>query len=258
MDKPAVVLTGAAGLIGTAVMNALASDGWRVVAVDIVKPDALPADAVHIPFDLAHVEQYHDLVERIVHSTASLKALINNASFNPRIEDDAKAFGAFEDMTIVDWEREVRLNLTAPIFLTQGLLEHFAHGDGRPCKIVNVTSMYGITPPNEGLYRAYAESSGCETVKPMGYSVTKAGLDMATRYLGVYLADRGFNVNAIAPGGIENHQPQSFLDAYASYVPMKRMGRVDELVGAFRFLCGEGSAYMNGHTLVVDGGWTVW
>lgn len=258
IDEPTIVLTGASGLIGTAVMKALAADGWRVLAVDVVKPDTLPQGAIHLPFDLAEVDRYGDLAAQIREASGSLKALINNASFNPRIEDGAKAFGAFEDMQVADWEREIRLNLTAPVFLTQALLPHFSHADHRPCKIVNVTSIYGITPPNQRMYDEYAQATGVEMVKPMGYPVTKAALDMATRYLGVYLAGRGFNVNAIAPGGVDNHQPQAFLDAYAGHVPMGRMARVEELLGAFRLLCGEGSDYMNGHTLVVDGGWTVW
>ena len=239
-------------------MQAFAADGWRVLAVDIEEPDALPPGAVHLSFDLAQVEHYADLAEQIRSTAGSLKALINNASFNPKIEDGANAFVAFENMPLADWEREVRLNLTAPIFLTQTLLEHFDHRDGRPCKIVNVTSIYGMTPPNQRMYEEYAQVSGTNMVKPIGYSVTKAALDMATRYLGVYLAGRGFNVNALAPGGVENRQPAAFLKAYARHVPIGRMARVEELLGAFRLLCGEGSDYMNGHTLVVDGGWTVW
>lgn len=257
-SQKAIVLTGASGLLGSALSRGMAADGWHVIAVDLVEPRELPKGATFVRFDLTDIAAMSKLREKVMALTNNLKGLINNAAFNPKVEGGKAAFGKFEDLTLEEWEKEVRLNVTAPIFLTKTLLETFSHTDGRPCKIINVLSMYGIVPPNQDLYRELSRKTGVETVKPIGYPTTKAALGMVTRYLAVYLAKRGFNVNAFAPGGIENRPPREFLEAYARMVPMGRMARVEEMLGVVRLLSGEGSDYMNGQIIAVDGGWTVW
>lgn len=258
LGSAAVALTGAAGLLGGMLLRGLSADGWRVIALDRVAPADMPNGSVFLPCDLARIETYPNLAQRIAGHAPRLKALINNAAYNPQIKDRGRDFESFENMGLNGWDRALRLNLSAPVFLAQALLDRFDHTDGRPCKIVNVTSIYGLVAPNLRLYQDGAATLGSPGVKPMVYPVTKAALDMATRYLGVYLAQRGFNVNAVAPGGIENGQPTAFQEGYGQLAPVGRMGRAEEMLGAFRFLLGEGSDYMCGHTLVVDGGWTVW
>ena len=81
---------------------------------------------------------------------------------------------------------------------------------------------------------------------------------MVTRYLAVYLAERNITVNAIAPGGIANNQDESFVNAYLELTPMRKMGQVEDLLGAFEYLLSAGADYMTGQTLIIDGGWTVW
>ena len=81
---------------------------------------------------------------------------------------------------------------------------------------------------------------------------------MVTKYLAVYLGKKGFNVNGIVPGGIENGQPEEFVEAYSQLTPMGRMGKVEDFLEVVTLLCGPGSDYMNGQLIAVDGGWTVW
>ncbi|ETR73571.1 MAG: hypothetical protein OMM_06855 [Candidatus Magnetoglobus multicellularis str. Araruama] len=81
---------------------------------------------------------------------------------------------------------------------------------------------------------------------------------MATKYLSVYLGKKGFNVNGVAPGGIENNHPKEFVDMYSKYTPMGRMARVEEILDVILLLLGKGSDYINGQIIAVDGGWTVW
>ena len=92
----------------------------------------------------------------------------------------------------------------------------------------------------------------------MGYSVSKAALAMVTKYLATYLGANNFNVNGLAPGGIENKQPKEFIKAYASHTPMRRMAKVEDMSETLLLLCGKGSDYINGQILSVDGGWTTW
>ena len=73
-----------------------------------------------------------------------------------------------------------------------------------------------------------------------------------------YLGKKGFNINGIAPGGIENHQDQVFIDAYSKQVPMGRMAKADEILETLYLLATSGSNYINGQIIAIDGGWTTW
>lgn len=258
-QKPAIILTGGLGLIGSKTAEFLASKGFHVIVVDIAPSATFSNTSItYIPFDLADISSYPKLVNHINQHTANLKGVINNAAFNPKVEDNSISAGRFEDLNLENWNKEVNLNLTAPVFLIKALLPVFNHTDGKNCKIVNVISTYGLVPPNQSIYKGLSELSGKEILKPINYPVTKAGLAMATRYLATYLGAKGFNVNGIAPGGIENNQPQVFIDAYSALTPQGRMAKVEEMLETFYLLCSEGSSYINGQIIAVDGGWTAW
>lgn len=254
-----IILTGGLGLIGAATAKYLAEKGLHIIIIDIAPTcNFVNENISYIQFDLTEIEKYDSLVSMIQSKTNNLKGIINNAAFNPKVEDNSISVGKFEDLDLNEWRKEVNLNLTSPIFLIKALLPIFNTADGENCKIVNVISTYGLVPPNQDIYKGLGALNGKEIFKPINYPVTKAGLAMATKYLAVYLGDKGFNVNGIAPGGIENNQPQVFIDAYSAQTPMKRMAKVEELMETFYLLCSEGSNYINGQVIAVDGGWTAW
>lgn len=258
-DKPAIILTGGLGLIGSKTAEFLANKGFHVIVVDIAPSATFSNTGItYIPFDLADISSYPKLVDLIKKHSSNIKGIINNAAFNPKVEDNSISAGRFEELDLENWNKEVNLNLTAPVFLIKALLPVFNHSDGKNCKIVNVISTYGLVPPNQSIYQGLSKLSGKEIFKPINYPVTKAGLAMATRYLATYLGTRGFNVNGIAPGGIENNQPKVFIDAYSALTPQGRMAKVEEMLETFYLLCSDGSSYINGQIIAVDGGWTTW
>ena len=258
VQKKSVILTGASGLLGSTITKTLIDNDWHVIAIDIKKPQNIPDQVSFIQFDLMKINDYSHLKKQIGLLTKNFKALINNAATNPKIEGNILSFGKFEDMDVNEWNKDIGLNLTVPVFLIQQLLDIFNHNDQKPCKIVNVISTYGIVPPNQDIYKPLSQSTGIEIFKPIAYSVSKAGLAMVTKYLSVYLAQKGFNVNGIAPGGIENNQPDEFIEMYSKYTPMKRMAKKHEMMDVILLLIDKGSDYMNGQIIAVDGGWTVW
>jgi NAD(P)-dependent dehydrogenase (short-subunit alcohol dehydrogenase family) len=252
-----IVLTGGSGLIGSKLALHLAGKGYHVITID--KADGIETEGIdHIVFHLEDIEQYPLLMTKIMKLSSNIIGLINNAAINPMIENSAKAFGKFEDIGLQQWNEEIKINLSAPVFLTKQMLELFNFNSNRKCRIINMLSTYGIVPPNQNIYKDYSKKIGTDTYKPLSYAVSKAALGMVTRYLAVYLAERNITVNAIAPGGISNNQDESFVKAYTELTPMKKMGQVEDLMSAFEYLLSPGSDYMTGQTLIIDGGWTVW
>jgi NAD(P)-dependent dehydrogenase (short-subunit alcohol dehydrogenase family) len=92
---------------------------------------------------------------------------------------------------------------------------------------------------------------------PAAYAASKGGLLQLTRWLATVLAPT-IRVNAVTPGGILRGQPQVFRERYIARTPLGRMGSEEDLQGAVAYLASDLSAYVTGHNLVVDGGWTAW
>ena len=92
---------------------------------------------------------------------------------------------------------------------------------------------------------------------PMAYGASKGGLLQLVRYLATTLAPR-VRVNAISPGGVERGQPAAFVERYTARTPLGRMATEEDVKGAVAFLASDLSAYVTGHNLVIDGGWTTW
>ena len=257
-DRESIVITGCCGLLGKQLSQSL-SEQYHIIGIDIFETcDVDLKNFTYLRFNLLDIDKYDILVDKIKSSTSNLMGLINNAAFNPKIEGDTKSFGKFEDLDLDSWNQELSLNLSSPIFLIQKLLPFFNTESGNNCKIVNIVSTYGLVPPNQSIYKALSEKTGVDIVKPIAYPVSKAALVMVTKYLSTYLGDANFNVNGVAPGGIENGQDKLFVDEYVKLVPMRRMAKVEDMVGVVELLVSSKSDYINGQIIPVDGGWTTW
>jgi len=112
--------------------------------------------------------------------------------------------------------------------------------------------------PDQRLYRREGLPDDEQPVKPVTYSVVKAGLDGMTRWLATYWAEQGVRVNTLTVGGVENGQPDDFIARAASRIPLGRMALPHEYRGAVVFLLSDASSFMTGANLVVDGGKSTW
>jgi NAD(P)-dependent dehydrogenase (short-subunit alcohol dehydrogenase family) len=149
------------------------------------------------------------------------------------------------------WDSLQEANVTAPFLLCK----HAApvmQGQGGG-SIINVASIAGLIGRDRRVYPPEMPP------QPIDYAAAKAAVIGLTKDLAAYLGPRGVRVNALSPGGFERGQPQAFIDAYSDKTPLQRMGRDGiDLKGAVVFLASEASAYVTGHNLVVDGGFSIW
>ena len=121
--------------------------------------------------------------------------------------------------------------------------------------IINISSVYSIISPDPRIYGSNDRNSS------EIYGATKAGINQITKYFAVHLSNKNIRVNSISPGGIynlKNPQDKKFIKKYSSRNPMKRMAKIQEIVGAAVYLASDASTYTNGHNLVVDGGMSSW
>jgi len=123
--------------------------------------------------------------------------------------------------------------------------------------IVNTLSIYGIVAPDQRIYEG-SMYEGRAINTPAIYAASKAGLWGLTQYLATYWGPRGVRVNAVTPGGVFSGQNDTFVGRYSAKVPLGRMAEAADIANAMRFLASDGAKYLNGHNLVVDGGWSTW
>ena len=163
-----------------------------------------------------------------------------------------------EDFNIEDydeniWDKVIDVNLKG-VFLSCQIIGSAMASNGQG-SIINIGSIYGMLSPDQRLYE-YRKDSGEVFFKPIAYSASKSGIYGLSRYLATYWAKNNVRVNTLTLGGVFNNQDEEFLDEYHKKVPLGRMAKSQEYVGAIIFLLSEASSYMTGANLVVDGGWT--
>ena len=260
------VITGGAGLIGVRHAEAIASAGGIPVLADIRGDDAsacaaevaraFGVPAMGVGCDITKPEQVESLLNTVRQTYARVDILVNNAANNPKVESDGRDFSRLEAFPMEQWHADVAVGLTGAFVCAKiigGALAAQKRG-----VIINISSEYGMLAPDQRLYEKEGVPAAAQPVKPVTYTVVKAGLHGLTLYLSTYWAAAGVRVNTITLGGVENGQPAAFLARAASRIPMARMAHAHEFQGALVFLCSDASSFMTGANLVVDGGKSVW
>ncbi len=242
MSQKIALVTGAMGGLGTAICQALAKDGYLVAANCL--PNFEPAaawlgqqEALGFKFyvaegDVSDFESCKAMVAKIEADLGPVDILVNNAG----ITRD-KFFGKMDK---AQWEAVIATNLSSLFNVTQQVSPKMAErGWGR---IINISSVNGV------------KGQAGQT----NYSAAKAGVIGFTKALAAELATKGVTVNAIAPGYIGTDMVMAIREdirqAIVDSVPMKRLGRPDEIGGAVSYLASEIAGYITGSTLNINGG----
>ena len=239
-------VTGGCGLIGRAICEALVGAGARAVALDTgqVLAHASAADPDAVAFDAADLDDVVDRVARLETAHGEADIWVNAAY--PRTADWATSRPDVFDAE--SWRTNVDLQMNSYCLLAAAVAAAMAkRGAG---SIVNVASIYGVVGPDFTIYE------GLEMTTPPAYSAIKGGIIGYTRYLASFHAARGVRVNAVAPGGVANDQPDAFVRNYARRTPMGRMAEAAEIAWPVVFLASDAASYVTGAVLPIDGGWT--
>lgn len=247
-----IVVTGACGLIGRAIVKAFHERGARLVLVDTFETEpekfaaAIGGETIGVVANVADARSVSDIVHQTLGRFSRVDVLVNNHQYKPVGFLEAKAETFPEEL----WNQIIDVNLKGT-FLTcrdfgSVMLEQ---GNG---SIINFASTYGVVSSNPSLY------TGNSLGNPVAYSASKGGVIMLTKYLAVYWASHGVRVNCISPHGVWNNHEREFEERYNNFSPMGRMMQPDEIVGPAVYLASDASSYTTGANLLCEGGWTAW
>ncbi|MBV0925373.1 SDR family oxidoreductase [Halomicroarcula limicola] len=241
-DRTALI-TGAASGIGRAIAIRFAEEGANVVVADIREEPReggrptheVVADAEFVETDVSDVEAMRDAVEETVSAFGGLDVLVNNAGIFP-------GSCPIEAVEEAEYDRVMDVNLKSAYFGSK-----FAAGEmrerGEGGAIVNISSIAGLV--------GYDDAAS--------YCASKGAVANLSRELALELGPDDIRVNAINPGVVETAmttQDTSAAGTMAEQIPLHRDGQPEDIAGAALFLASDDAAYVTGHNLVVDGGYT--
>jgi NAD(P)-dependent dehydrogenase (short-subunit alcohol dehydrogenase family) len=229
LDGRVAIVTGALGNLGPLWTGALAGAGATVVGIDVREGDGVLQGDVTDRVSL----------ERVLAETGTPSILVNNAGIDAPPGGDEG-----------DFSRTLEVNVTGVYNATQVFGQ--AMCEARSGSIVNIGSLYASVAPIPSFY-AHIDPP---FTKPPAYGASKAAVVNLTRYFARLWGPYGVRVNALSPGGVRGDQDPEFVRKYSERVPLGRMAEPEDLVGALLFLASDASAYVTGHELRVDGGFT--
>jgi len=270
LNGKTALITGSAGLLGVEHAAALLECGANIILTDI-NSSALEEtkiklstdyDPNHIDLklmDVTNPNSIRTVCETYTTRGVSIDILINNAAIDPKVtgDQDIMETSRLENFPLDQWNLQINVGLKGAFLCSKIIGTQMATG-GKGGVILNIASDLSVFSPDQRLYRKESLAEEMQPVKPVTYSVIKAGIIGLTRYLATYWADKGIRCNALSPGGVFNGQNFEFVQRLTNLIPLGRMANRDEYRAAVQFLCSDASSYMNGQNLVIDGGRSVW
>jgi glucose 1-dehydrogenase len=245
LEGKSIAITGGDQGIGRAIAERLANDGADVAicyrsnqsgAQEVVAEIAkCGRRAAAIQCDVGKVEDGQRFIATAVAQLGNLDILINNAGLERRAD--------FWDVTEVDFDAVLNVNLKGLFFLTQAFVRHRMQSKSGG-KVINISSVHEELP-----FPHFAS-----------YCASKGGVKMLTRNLSIELAPLGITINSIAPGAIETPINKNLLNdpaklnALLQNIPLKRLGEPSDVASLASYLASDESSYITGTTVFVDGG----
>ena len=238
LNYKSALVTGASGGIGSAIARKLHAAGAKVALSGTRQEplerlaEELGERAYILPCNLSDMAAVEVLPKQAIETLGSLDILVNNAGIT---RDNL-----FMRMSDEEWQSVIDVNLTATMKLCKGALRGMMKS--RWGRIINISSIVGATGnPGQG-----------------NYAASKAGMVGMSKSLAYEVASRGITVNVVAPGFIATAMTDKLADdrkeAILAQIPAGRMGAAEDIASAVALLAGDGSGYVTGSTLHVNGG----
>jgi 3-oxoacyl-[acyl-carrier protein] reductase len=247
-DKIAIV-TGSAGGIGKAIAGLFAANGAKVVVSDVHEEAGLKTaaelGATFIPCDISKIEQVNLLVDATVRQFGRLDIMINNAGINTGAKEDRVTTDKYPVET---WHRMIDVDLNGTFYCCQKAAQVMV--EQKSGSIVNIASIAGVVALR----------------LQVGFVAAKAAIIKMTEAMACELAPMGLRVNCVSPGSTltegtrklfygEDSAFKEMAQRVVSFIPQGRPGEAEEIADAVAFLASGSASYINGHNIVVDGGW---
>lgn len=240
-DRVAVVTGGASG-IGRATVGRLLADGFLLAVLDLVAEDAAEVAGeagIGIAADVADGAAAERAIREVVDAFGRIDVLVNNAGITGSV-----AATVCHETPLDDWDRVMAVNVRGPFLCTRAAIPTMLRqGSGH---VITVASIAGLV----------AFPGRC------AYTTSKGAALMFAKSLAADYAAAGIRSNAVCPGFVETPMTQWRLDIpelraqVESHIPVGRVAQPDDIADAISLLASDRLAYMTGHALVVDGGWT--
>jgi NAD(P)-dependent dehydrogenase (short-subunit alcohol dehydrogenase family) len=258
------VVTGGAGILGEHFCTGLAESGANVAVVDLQAEKAQVSaqmlasrygvKAFGYGCDVSDLISVQKMVTEVVAEFGQINILHNNAAGK---SDDLDAFFApFEEYSLDQWRKIMAVNLDGMFLVAQAIGKQMV-AQGKGGSIIQTSSIYGVMSPDHRIYEG-SFYLGRQINTPAVYTASKAAVIGLTKHLATYWAEKDIRVNTLTPGGTESGQNEEFKRRYAARIPLRRMAKAPEMVGALLYLASDASSYVTGQNIIVDGGLDCW
>jgi len=238
LEKKNIIVTGASGGIGNAIIKKLSEAGANILAsgTRIEKLEELQKNFEGLKilkFDISQSDKIEEFIENATNQLGgSLDGMVNNAG----ITQDNLAIR----MSLDEWQKVININLTSTFLMSKFAIKKMLKN--KSGKIVNITSVVGHTG----------------NLGQANYTASKAGIVAMSKSLAIEYAKKNININCISPGFIKTAMTDKiddkFKEVIVSKIPSARLGEPDDIANAVLFLSSDQSNYINGETLHVNGG----
>ncbi len=266
LSKKVILISGASGLIGTEISDALAYAGAKIVLLDksplrkIINIEKklkkkYGANVKSISCNICDETITKNYINKIINHFGKIDVLINLAALDAKLNKNKKKLNniSFHNLPLKTWSNSIDTNVTGTFIITKLVLNEMLKK--KSGNIINVASTYSLVAPNHDLYKFKSKQS---FYKPVDYVASKSMIPNFTRYIATLYGKRGIRANTIVPHGVIKNASKSFKKNFHKLSPIGRTCDKKELRGPFIFLSSDASSYMNGSLFVIDGGWTAW
>lgn len=252
-ENKIILVAGAGGLLGTRLVRALLKLGAKVIAADIyleVMRERLSSLGVDVDDEKLSFCELDITKEDSVKSLFKQNALQIDGAVNSTYPRN-KAYGKhFFDVTLESFNENLSLHLGSAFLFTQQCAAYFKL-QKKPFSLVNISSIYGVVAPKFEIYE------NTPMTMPVEYAAIKSAIQHLNKYVVSYVNDSRFRINCVSPGGIFDHQPEPFLEAYKKHTLGMGMLNVEDIIGSVLFFLSEQSRYATAQNIIIDDGFSL-